>query len=107
MLCDFTVSSLPDKHPKLLFVHEGHFRMPVPYGEAQPDDTVVTKLLAPSTTICRIIERAVPYGLAEEIELQQKLLEGKRAHVSENNPVRDIIIQKIWKLGYDSAQQIC
>ncbi len=63
------------------------------------------ELFALGTAICEITELAIPYSSIEVEELQQKLLDRVYPHITENNPVRDII-QKLWHFEYGFAQEV-
>lgn len=104
-LCDFAGSRLPGTYPELLFSYEPRYWVPGPDEEAPAKGTLAVELFALGTAICEIIEWAVPYGSIEVEELQQKLLEREYPHITENNPVRDII-QKLWRFKYGSAQEV-
>ncbi|KAI0856634.1 kinase-like domain-containing protein [Xylaria cubensis] len=105
-LCDFAGSSLSGTYPDLLFSYEPRYWVPEPDEEEAPaKGTLAMELFALGTAICEITEWAVPYGLIEIEELQQKLMDGEYPHITENNPVRDII-QKLWRFKYGSAQEV-
>ncbi|KAI1162820.1 kinase-like domain-containing protein [Nemania serpens] len=104
-LCDFAGSSLPGIYPELLFSYEPRYWVPGPDEEAPAKGTLAMELFALGTAICEITEWAVPYGLIEIEELQLKLMDGEYPHITENNPVRNII-QKLWHIEYGSAQEV-
>ncbi|KAI3341730.1 kinase-like domain-containing protein [Ustulina deusta] len=104
-LCDFAGSSLPGIYPELLFSYEPRYWVPGPDEEAPTKGTLAMELFALGTAICEITELAIPYGSIEVEELQQKLLDRVYPHITENNPVRDII-QKLWHFEYGSAQEV-
>ncbi|KAI0543267.1 kinase-like domain-containing protein [Xylaria digitata] len=103
-LCDFAGSSLQGIYPELLFLYELRYCVPGPDNEAPAEGTLAMELFALGTAICEITEWVVPYGSIEVEELQQKLLDGEYPHITENNPVRDVI-QKLWHFEYGSAQE--
>lgn len=105
-LSDFAGSILKDVYPELLFQYEPRYWMPSTSDEEdQSHSELAVELFALGTAICEITEWAVPYGEVEIEVLQQKLLDGDYPHVSENNPVQGII-QRLWHLEYNSAQEV-
>lgn len=104
-LCDFAGSILPGTYPDLLFMYETRYCVPGPNKEYPANGTLPMELFALGTAICEITEWALPYGPIDEDELAQKVYDGGYPHVTEDNPVRDII-QKLWRFEYGSAQEV-
>lgn len=104
-LCDFAGSSLRGTYPELLFSYEPRYWVPGPDEEAPAKGTLAMELFALGTAICEITEWAVPYGSIDVEELQQKLIDNEYPHITEDNPVRDII-QKLWHFEYGSAREV-
>ncbi|KEY71967.1 hypothetical protein S7711_07113 [Stachybotrys chartarum IBT 7711] len=104
-LCDFAGSSLPGKYPELLFSYEPRYWVPGPDEKAPAKGTLAMELFALGTAICEITEWAVPYGLIEIEELQQKLTDGEYPLVSEINPAREII-QRLWQFEHGSPKEV-
>ncbi|KFA50694.1 hypothetical protein S40293_04889 [Stachybotrys chartarum IBT 40293] len=104
-LCDFAESSLPGKYPELLFSYEPRYWVPGPDEKAPAKGTLAMELFALGTAICEITEWAVPYGLIEIEELQQKLMDGEYPLVSEINPAREII-QRLWQFEHGSPKEV-
>ncbi|KFA81799.1 hypothetical protein S40288_06987 [Stachybotrys chartarum IBT 40288] len=104
-LCDFAGSSLPGKYPELLSSYEPRYWVPGPDEKAPAKGTLAMELFALGTAICEITEWAVPYGLIEIEELQQKLMDGEYPLVSEINPAREII-QRLWQFEHGSPKEV-
>ncbi|KFA65353.1 hypothetical protein S40285_09082 [Stachybotrys chlorohalonatus IBT 40285] len=105
-LYDFAGSSLLEEYPELLFSYEPRYWVPGSDENVPAKGTLAMELFAPGTAICNFIEWAVPYGLMEIEEFQQKLMDGEYPLVSEINPVQETI-QRLWQFEYGSAKESC
>lgn len=104
-LSDFAGSSLRDVYPELLFESEARYWVPTTDPPTPPKDPLAEELFALGTGICEVTEWAVPYGLIEMEELQERLGKGQYPHVSEDNPAASLM-QDLWSSNYTAAKDV-